>query len=129
MPDGKQPYAIARTDGKPLAFAGLWEGWRAPDGWVLRTFAIVTTAANALMRKLHDRMPVILEEAAWPAWLGEVEGDPASLLQPGNDGVLQLWPVSRAVNNVRNDDPDLLDRLDDPAAPPPSAAPAGSNPA
>ena len=47
MADGKQPYAIARRDGAPLAFAGIWEGWRAPDGEVLRTFAILTTSANA----------------------------------------------------------------------------------
>lgn len=71
MPDGKQPYAIARRDGAPLAFAGLWEGWRSPDGEVVRTFAILTTAANATLRTLHERMPVILEVDDWPAWLGE----------------------------------------------------------
>ena len=60
-PDGKQPYAIARRDGSPLAFAGLWEWWKAPDDELVRTFAILTTAANATMRQLHERMPVILE--------------------------------------------------------------------
>ena len=50
-PDGKQPYAIARRDGTPLAFAGIWEGWRSEDGEVLRTFAILTTSANATMRQ------------------------------------------------------------------------------
>jgi putative SOS response-associated peptidase YedK len=64
---GKQPSAIARGDGTPLAFAGIWEGWRAPDGETLRTFAILTTAANATLRRLHNRMPVILEPADWPA--------------------------------------------------------------
>ena len=57
MPGGKQPYAIARQDGAPLAFAGLWEGWRWPNGDVLRTFAIITTEANATMTDIHDRMP------------------------------------------------------------------------
>ena len=71
MPDGKQPYAIGRKDGAPLAFAGVWEGWRGPDGETLRSFAILTTAANATMQTLHDRMPVILEEEQWPVWLGE----------------------------------------------------------
>ena len=66
---GKQPYAIVRTDGQPMAFAGLWEGRRPPNGEVLRTFAIITTAANATMRQLHDRMPVILEHDDWPVWL------------------------------------------------------------
>jgi len=74
MADGKQPYAIARTDGAPLAFAGLWEGWRSPDGETLRTFDIITTSANADMAGLHDRMPVVLEAAAWPVWLGEAGG-------------------------------------------------------
>ena len=74
-------------------------------------------------------MPVILEPDDWPAWLGEVAGDPSSLLRPSAEGVLRLWPVSRAVNSVRNNTPDLLDRIDDPAAPPPSHAPPGTNPA
>jgi putative SOS response-associated peptidase YedK len=59
-PTGKQPYAIARTDGDPLVFAGLWEAWRYPDGEILRTFTIITTAANATIAELHERMPVIL---------------------------------------------------------------------
>jgi putative SOS response-associated peptidase YedK len=50
MADGKQPYAIARADGALLAFAGLWEGRRSPDGEGVRTFIIVTTEANAEMR-------------------------------------------------------------------------------
>ncbi len=127
--DGKQPFAIARQDGQPLAFAGLWEGWRSPDGETLRSFAILTTAANATMRPLHERMPVILEPQDWPAWLGETPGEPSDLMRPAADDVLRLWPVSRAVNNVRNHGPALLDRIDDPAAPPPSDAPAGVNPA
>ncbi len=127
-PDGKQPYAIAREDGKSLAFAGLWEGWRGSDGDTLRTFAILTTAANRTMSALHERMPVILEERDWPVWLGEAEGDAAELMAPAADGVLHLWPVSRAVNSVRNNGAELLDRINDPAAPPPSDAPPGPNP-
>src|ERR1035437_1670986 len=72
----------ARRDGAPLAFAGLWDGWRGPDGTVLRTFAIITTPANATMARVHDRMPAILEPGDWPAWLGEAEADPATLLRP-----------------------------------------------
>ncbi len=129
LPDGKQPYAIARRNGAPLAFAGLWEGWRSPDGEVVRTFAILTTAANTLMASLHERMPVILEPDAWPTWLGEEDGNATAFLRPADDDVLRLWPISRAVNNVRNNGPDLLDRIDDPHAPPPSGAPPGANPA
>jgi putative SOS response-associated peptidase YedK len=49
----KQPYAIARADGQPLAVAGLWEGWRGPAGEVLRTFAIIVPAANGQMEPIH----------------------------------------------------------------------------
>ncbi len=126
--DGKQLYAIARQDGAPLAMAGIWEGWRAPEGEVMRTIAILTTAANATTSALHERMPVILEPEAWPRWLSEVEGDATALMQPAPDEVLHLWPVSRAVNSVRNNGAELLDRIDDPLAPPPSGAPAGTNP-
>jgi len=105
---GKQPYAIARTDGEPLAFAGLWEGFRWPDGTITRTFTIITTSANATMAELHDRMPVIIEQKDWPTWLAEMEGDPAALLRSATDGVLKVWPVSRAVNAPRNNEAELL---------------------
>jgi putative SOS response-associated peptidase YedK len=104
----KQPYAIARQDGEVMAFAGLWEGWKAPDGEVVRTFAIITTDANMEMAKVHDRMPVILEPEDWPVWLGEAEGDPATLLYPAADHAVRTWPVSRAVNTPRNNGPELL---------------------
>jgi putative SOS response-associated peptidase YedK len=102
------PHAIARRDGVPLAFAGLWEGWRAPDGAVLRTFTILTTTANADLDRLHERMPVVLDPADWPVWLGEAEGDPLALLRPAQAGVLRFWPVGRAVGNVRNNGPELI---------------------
>jgi putative SOS response-associated peptidase YedK len=130
MPDGKQPYAIARTDGTPLAFAGLWESWQDLAGETLGTFTIMTTAANDDMAQLHDRMPVILEPDDWPLWLGEIDNKHiAPLLRPAAPGTVRLWPVSRAVNNVRNNGAELLDRIDDPAAPPPSDCPPGANPA
>jgi putative SOS response-associated peptidase YedK len=104
---GKQPYAIARADGQPMAFAGLWEGWRGADGTILRTFTIVTTDANPELRPLHERMPVILEPADWPAWLGEREAVAASFLRPSS-AELRVWRVSKAVNNVSNDTAALL---------------------
>ncbi len=107
-PGGKTPFAIARADGDPMAFAGIWEGWRSPEGDILRSFAIVTTSANARMRALHERMPVILEAADWPVWLGEAEGDPAALLKPSAEDVLRFWAIDKRVGNVRNDGPDLL---------------------
>ena len=58
-------------------------------------------------------MPVILEKADWPVWLGEAEGDPAALLHPAPDGVLRIWRVGKKVGNVRNDGPDLIEPVDD----------------
>ena len=112
----------------PLAFAGLWEWWKAPDGNLVRTFAILTTSADAMMRQLHERMPVILEPSNWATWLEDARCT-MDLMRPAGDDVLHLWPVSRAVNSVRNNGAELLDRIDDPNAPPLSDAPAGPNPA
>lgn len=107
---GKLPWAIARADNEMIVFAGLWEGWRGPDDSVVRSFTIVTTSANATLRPLHERMPVVLEPADWPLWLGEVEGDAASVLHP-SAAAFRTWRVSNAVNNVRNDRPELLEPL------------------
>ena len=109
-PDGKEPFAIARVDGTALAFAGLWEGWRDPDGNILRTFAILTTAANAEMVALHQRMPVILEECDWTAWLSSDTDGAARLMRPAPEGAVHYWPVGREVGNVRNDGTQLLVR-------------------
>lgn len=67
----KQHSAIGRAAGEPLALAGIWEGWRSLEDGVLRSFAIMVTEPNAEMALIHHRMPVIIEPADWPAWLGE----------------------------------------------------------
>ena len=108
---GKQPYAIARHDGQPMAFAGLWESFRWQDETVLRTFTIMTTTPNAEMSDLHDRMPVILNKQDWPTWLGEVEGDCGELLRPAPGGLLRVWPVDRRVGSPRNNGPELLETI------------------
>jgi putative SOS response-associated peptidase YedK len=59
-------------------------------------------------------MPVIIEKADWPLWLGEAEGDPAALLRPAPEDVLRLWPVDKKVGNVRNDGPDLIEPIREP---------------
>ncbi|MFG1373884.1 SOS response-associated peptidase [Xanthobacter oligotrophicus] len=114
-PGRRQPFFIRRADGRPLALAGLWEGWRDPaTGQWLRTFTILTTGADPKLRPLHERMPVILPEADIAAFL-EAE-DPRDLMRsfPGAD--LDLWPVSDRVNAVRNDGPDLMAPLPGEAA-------------
>jgi putative SOS response-associated peptidase YedK len=107
-PTGKQPYAVARGDGQPMALGGLWEGWRSPEGEILRTFVIITVPANPDVVELHDRMPLILDQQDWPSWLGEVGGDPAGLLHPPSAGTLRVWPIGRAVNSPQNNGAELL---------------------
>ena len=119
-PVAKQPFAVAMADGAPMPLAALWEGWRAPDGSILRSYTILTTDADPAMATLHHRMPVILPPEAWSAWLGETEADEASLLallRPYPRDGLAIWPVSTRVNRVSEDDAGLLDR--DPLAMPP----------
>jgi putative SOS response-associated peptidase YedK len=107
-----QPWFITRADGGPLAMAGVWEAWSADDGPVIRTCAVITTAANELVAGVHGRMPALLDEGHYDAWLdpGYEDGDGLrSLLRPAPDDVLVRYPVSTRVNNVRHDGPDLLD--------------------
>jgi putative SOS response-associated peptidase YedK len=109
----RQPYLITRTDGRPLALAGLWSGWRDPAAdRVVRTFTIVTAGPNAQIADLHDRMPVVVPEGAWATWLDPRLDDPAELqglLQPNEEVELSLTAVSRLVNDVRNDGPELIE--------------------
>jgi putative SOS response-associated peptidase YedK len=108
-PDGKTPFAVARVDGDPVVFAGIWESWHSPDGEALHTFSTITTDANRQLASIQDRMPVIIEEVDWPLWLGEIEGDVPALLRAVPEDVLRVWPVDKRVGNVRNDGPELLE--------------------
>ena len=111
----RQPFAIARADGRPLALAGLWSGWHDPAAdRVVRTFTIVTSRPNDQLAGLHDRMPVIVPDAAWASWLDPRLEDPAELhgmFEPRDDIGLRIWPVSPLVNNVRNDGPELFEEV------------------
>jgi putative SOS response-associated peptidase YedK len=108
----RQPYAIARADGRPLVLAGLWSGWRDPTtDTVRRTFTIVTSRPNRTMAEVHDRMPVVLDDTDWAAWLDPAPTEPGRLLamlEPRDEPDLVLRAVSRLVNDVRNDGPELV---------------------
>jgi putative SOS response-associated peptidase YedK len=111
----RQPYRIARADGRPLVLAGLWAGWHDPStNAVRRTFSIVTTTPNRAMAELHDRMPVVLPDDAWAGWLDPAIVDRSELLgllEPDDDLSLDIYPVRRLVNDVRQDGPELIERL------------------
>jgi putative SOS response-associated peptidase YedK len=107
----KQPYYIHMEDGRPFAFAGLWESWSKGGEGEIRTCTILTTGANALVGEVHDRMPVILAHDAYDVWL-----DPASerdeltgLLAPYPEDEMEAYPVSRFVNSPSNNDPRCIE--------------------
>lgn len=118
--EARLPYAVVRTDRKPMALAGLWAGWKDPDTEeVIRSFTIVTTSPNDLMRPIHNRMPVVVPESAWDRWLDPTLTKPADLaelhglLVPAEDDTLDAYRVSPRVNSVRNDGPELVEPVDD----------------
>ena len=117
---GKQPWFIRAPDATPLAFAGLWESWsesRAHEP--LESCTIITTEAQGQIAKLHHRVPVILPQAAFARWLDPaLQADAAvtDLLQAPNDAALTACPVSKRVNNARNEGPELVEQLELPTA-------------
>jgi putative SOS response-associated peptidase YedK len=112
----KQPFAIALANRGPMTLAGLWDAWRSPAGETIKSFAIITTTANALLAPLHDRMPVVIAPDCWGDWLGENSSPQRAaetLLRPYPDKAMAFWAVDRRVGNVKNDSPDLFDPLRD----------------
>jgi len=113
IPGGKQPYFIHPTRTEFFGLAGLWERWSQPDGTVLDTFTVVTTDASEGLKSLHPRMPVILQPEDYGLWLDK--GTHPELLRqlivPCPEDALALHPVSRAVGNVRNEGPQLIEPL------------------
>lgn len=111
----RQPFRILRTDERPLALAGLWSGWKHPEtGELIRSFSIITGPPDDVVRAIHDRMPVILDEREWSTWLDPTIADPGRLqaiLQGAPGPKLRAYPVGTLVNNVRFDGPDLIEPL------------------
>lgn len=108
----RRPWLFRRRDGAPFGLAGLWETWRGPDGGVLESCAVVTTAPNALMEPIHHRMPVALAAEQWEAWLDPHAAEPAALeplLRPWPAELMTAVAVSDRVNHVRHDDAACLE--------------------
>jgi putative SOS response-associated peptidase YedK len=108
----KIPHYIHRRSGAPFGMAGLWERWKAPDGTWLESCAIITCEANALMRPIHGRMPLILDRASYDRWL-----DPAPLPPEELEALLHTPPVrdfeayrvSTLVNAPQHDEPACIE--------------------
>ncbi|SDE18398.1 SOS response-associated peptidase [Auraticoccus monumenti] len=117
----KQPFFIHRADGRRLSMAGIYEFWRNPaatgdeDPWVVSCSVITTTATDAVGH-IHDRMPMVVAEAARQAWLDPALTDPQQaleLLSVTEPELLEAYAVLPLVSNVRNDGPELLTALDE----------------
>ncbi len=116
----KQPFFIHPADGGVLAMAGLYEVWRDktrddddPQRF-LWSCTVITTSAEDSVGHIHDRMPLMVERDRWASWLDPAVDDPDTLKQllvPAAPGRLEAYPVSTAVNSVRNNGPELLDAL------------------
>ncbi len=107
----KQPYAIGMADASQMVMAGLWAKWKSPKAEEVLSCTVLTCPSNGIIGELHDRMPVILPEGAWPKWLGEepaTEEELLAMLKPYRDEDLKTWPVDKAVGNVRNKGAELL---------------------
>lgn len=108
----KQPYYFNAASGTPFALAGLWESWKAPDGTIVRTVCLLTTEANELMAPVHNRMPVIVGQDDWAAWLADPAEKVAALLRPCSSGVLQARPVDRRVSRSGEEGAGLIAPVD-----------------
>ena len=107
---------IRMKSGDIFAFAGIWETWRSSDGSVIPSCTVITTQPNELMASIHDRMPVILKPEDYQRWLHPGEQDAADLtdlLKPYPAQEMEARPVSRTVNNPKNDSPDCIESMTD----------------
>lgn len=110
----KQPYRFKVKSSEVFAFAGLYDHWKSPEGEVVQSCTIITTDPNSLTSKVHDRMPVILGQDELMMWLDPGLSDKdllQGLLRPYAAEDMYSYPVSKAVGNVRNQTPDLIEEI------------------
>jgi putative SOS response-associated peptidase YedK len=116
-----RPYLLRRPDKGIFAFAALWETWASADGSEIDTVALLNTHANGVISAIHERSPVILPKADFDAWLDPDTSakEAHQLLQPPPEDLLEMVRVSRAVNSIRNDGPEVQAPPEDDAPPAP----------
>lgn len=112
--DAKQPFHFRLPDQEVFAFAGIWDHCGNEDGNLIEAFAILTTSANETVRPIHNRMPVILDPAAYSLWLDPelADAEPLrDLLRPWSDEQIMAYPVTTKVGNSAFDDPACVQPL------------------
>jgi putative SOS response-associated peptidase YedK len=110
----KQPYAICMKDNELFSLAGLWEHWESPEGKLIESCSIIVTNANAVLKPIHDRMPVILAPEDYETWLDPENHDTDSLselLTPYSSGKMKAYPVSRKMNDPSHDEHDCIEPI------------------
>ena len=111
---GKIPFFIRSRNKTPFAFAGLWEVWeKASEPFY--TFTIITTEANSLVSKIHNRMPAIIDSVYMDLWLSEDKlsaDDLQHVLRPFESDSMEAFAVSSRVNSVSNDGPELIQKIE-----------------
>jgi putative SOS response-associated peptidase YedK len=115
---GKVPMRFKLKSGEPFTFAGLWDRWKQPDGNLLRTYTIVTTESNDVLRPIHNRMPVMLSNDDALKWLA-VDDEIAHaliLLKPYPPEKMEGYDVSPIVNNPRDDSPECVQPISNPGS-------------
>lgn len=111
----KTPYYIYPSHEPLFSFAGLYNIWESPEGEKIPTYTIITTDANEKVGEIHDRMPGMLLKEEWDKWLDPENHDTRTLqelLQPFPDDAMELYQVSREVNNVQNNSEDLIEPVE-----------------
>jgi putative SOS response-associated peptidase YedK len=107
----RRPFHFSLADGESFWFAGLWTSWSAPEGGLVQSCTIVTCEANALVRPVHERMPVIMADPeAWDSWLDPAVDAAAAceLLAPLPAGRMAVQAANPVVNSARHEGPDCL---------------------
>ena len=114
-PGAKRPFIVSRAGPAGLlAFAGLWEHWMGADGSELESMAIVTVAANRTISAIHDRMPAIMPESGFDAWLDTRnvrDHEVYECLKPAPEDLLQIEELLPAINSSRREGADLQTRV------------------
>ena len=111
--NGSQPFYIHRKDGKFLGFAGLYDVWKDAEGYPIKSFTIMTTTPNAIVSRIHNRMPAILTDTDEETWLDPAIQDPQQLLpmlRPSDASQLEAYPVGKAVNKANIDEASLIEK-------------------
>lgn len=107
---GKRPFRITMKDKSIFSFAGIWDIW-GKEGSELYTCSIITTAANALVSQVHDRMPVILRREDEGKWLSEKDLTAAlGLLKPYDGNEMAGYEISTLVNSPANNTEEIMRR-------------------